>query len=251
MNSAEVSSSILRMGDTCLILGHRMSELLGHAPILEEDLSIANIALELIDQSRGWLTLAGNLEDQGRDEDVLAYQRSEHEFFNATLAEQPNGHFGDTVARQLLFSGWQRAWYAAASQSSTSEIRELAERYLPQAEFHWRWASEWTVRLGDGTNVSHERMQTSITSLWKFTGELFNSDALDQQAATIGLLPAPEALFADWRQAIEDTLQKGGLQVPTEATLRWFGKRGEHGEELGLLLAEMQSLVRAHPGAAW
>jgi len=228
-----------------------MSELMGHAPVLEEDLSIANIALELVDQSRAWLTLAGELEGRGRDEDALAYQRSEHQFFNATLAEQPNGHFGDTVARQLLFSAWQHSWYTSAQQSTNSEIQTLAKRFLPQAEFHRRWASEWTVRLGDGTDLSHQRMQTSINSLWKFTGELFKSDALDQQAASNALLPAPEALLADWRSKVMTTLEHGKLAAPTDTTLRWFGKRGEHSEELGLLLAEMQSLARAHPGAQW
>jgi len=239
------------MGDSCLILGHRMSELMGHAPILEEDLSIANVALELVDQSRAWLTLAGKIEGNGRDEDTLAYQRDEHQFFNVTLTEQSNGHFGDTVARQLLFSGWQKSWYAACAQSTDCEIQTLAEHFLPQAEFHWRWASEWTIRLGDGTDLSQQRMQTSIDSLWKFTGELFSSDALDEQCAAAGLLPAPEELSHDWRTAITKTLQQASLETPPAATLRWFGKRGEHGEELGLLLAEMQSLARAHPGAQW
>jgi len=221
------------------------------SPILEEDLSIANIALELVDQSRAWLTLAGKLEGKDRDEDALAYQRSEHQFYNATLAEQPNGHFGDTVARQLLFSAWQRTWYSAATQSAETDVQQLAERYLPQAEFHWRWASEWTVRLGDGTQLSHQRMQASVDSLWKFTGELFTSDALDKQAASLGLLPEPEKLKTDWHSIISQTLQKASLLEPKDATLRWFGKRGEHGEELGLLLAEMQSLARAHPGVEW
>lgn len=251
MNSADVSNCLLRMGDSCLILGHRMSELMGHAPILEEDLSIANVALELVDQSRAWLTLAGEIEGKGRDEDALAYQRAEHQFFNATLAEQPNGHFGDTVARQLLFSGWQKTWYAAAAQSTDSEIRERAARFLPQAEFHWRWASEWTVRLGDGTDLSHQRMQTSIDSFWKFTGELFTSDSLDESSAAAGLLPAPEDLYKGWHSELAKALKHARLNVPTQETLRWFGKRGEHGEELGLLLAEMQSLARAHPGAQW
>ncbi len=251
VNSTETSSCVLRIGDSCLIVGHRMSELMGHAPILEEDLSIANIALELVDQSRAWLTLAGKLEGKGRDEDALAYERAEHQFFNATLAEQPNGHFGDTVARQLMFSGWQKTWYAAATQSTDKEIGRLAKRFLPQAEFHWLWASEWTVRLGDGTDLSHERMQTSIESLWKFTGELFQSDALDEQSAATGLLPLPEDLYKDWHSTIVETLEQARLNVPGEPTLRWFGKRGEHGEELGLLLAEMQSLARAHPGVQW
>ena len=155
------------------------------------------------------------------------------------------------MARQLLFSGWQKTWYAAASQSTDSDIQKLAERFLPQAEFHWRWACEWTIRLGDGTDLSHQRMQTSIESLWKFTGELFKSDALDENFAAAGLLPAPEYLYNTWHSATAETLQQARLDVPARATLAWFGKRGEHGEELGLLLAEMQSLARAHPGAQW
>lgn len=251
MNNQNLSRYLLRMGDTCLILGHRMSELMGHAPVLEEDLSIANIALDQIDQSRGWLSLAGELEDSGRDEDDLAYLRAEHEFFNVTLAEQPNGHFGDTVARQLLLSGWQRSWYAQAAQSSSAQIKELAERSLPQAQFHWRWAADWAIRLGDGTELSHQRMQNSVNQLWKFTGELFTSDALDTAAATAGLGPAADSLHNEWLEEVTRTLTTATLQVPTTDTLRWHGKRGEHGEELGLLLAEMQSLARAHPGVKW
>lgn len=251
LSAKDSSRCLLRMADTCLILGHRMSELMGHAPILEEDLSIANIALELVDQSREWLTLAGTLETEGRDEDALAYTRAEHEFFNATLAEQKNGHFGDTVIRQLLLSGWHKAWYHAAQGSTNPHVEELAKRFLPQAEFHYRWAADWTVRLGDGTPISHDKIQQSANALWKFTGELFESDDLDVATTKAGWTPAPESLRASWQSAIEETLTTATLVVPECDTLRWHGKRGEHGEELGLLLAEMQSLARAHPGVDW
>ena len=251
MSPQESSEYLLRMGDTCLILGHRMSELMGHAPILEEDLAIANIALELVDQARAWLTLAGSLEEKGRDEDSLAYHRAEHLYRNLTLAEQPNGHFGDTVIRQLLISGWQRAWYSDASKLAKGDVSALAKRFLPQSEFHWRWASDWTLRLGDGTALSHERAQSSLDSLWKFTGELVNADELDEKAATAGYGPAIDALADQWRSAIDDILGEATLTKPSGDTLRWHGKRGAHGEELGLLLAEMQSLPRAHPEVSW
>ena len=251
LSASDSSRCVLRMADTCLILGHRMSELMGHAPILEEDLSIANIALELVDQSREWLTLAGTLEARGRDEDALAYTRAEHEFLSVTLVEQKNGHFGDTVMRQLLLSCWQRAWYQAAQRSANQHVKELATRFLPQAEFHYRWAADWTVRLGDGTPLSHNRIQQSANALWKFTGELFESDELDRVSTNAGWTPAPESLRTPWQSAIEETFAIATLQIPNCDTLRWHGKRGEHGEELGLLLAEMQSLARAHPGAEW
>ncbi len=251
MNATESSRSLLRMGDTCLILGHRMSELMGHAPVLEEDLSVANIALDLVDQARAWLTLAGKLECAGRTEDDLAYWREEHEFFSATLAEQRNGHFGDTVIRQLLLSGWQRAWYEAARSSRHEEVRTLASKFLPQAKFHWRWAADWTVRLGDGTELSHNRVQDSLNRLWKFTGEFFDADPIDEAATKAGFAPAPATLSSPWHEAIAPILKTATLAEPDPGALRWHGKRGEHGEELGLLLAEMQSLARAHPGVEW
>ena len=140
MTNEAYSRYLLRIADTCLILGHRLSELMGHAPVLEEDLAIANIALEQIDQAREWLSHAAKLEGQGRTEDDLAYFRDEHEFFNLSLAEQPNGHFGDTVARQLLLSAWQRRYYEGTLTSTDPVTAELAKRFQPQAEFHWRWA---------------------------------------------------------------------------------------------------------------
>lgn len=251
LNNIEQSRCLLRMGDTCLVLGHRMSELMGHAPVLEEDLSVANIALELVDQARAWLTLAGNLEAAGRNEDDLAYHRDEHEFLNATLSEQPNGHFGDTVIRQLLLSCWQQQWYHQASLSANSQVAALAQQFLPQAEFHLRWAADWTVRLGDGTPLSHERINKSLPTLWRFIGELFESDALDTKSTAENFTPAPEALAREWRTQVLQILNDATLTPPEERTLRWHGKRGEHGEELGLLLAEMQSLARAHPGVEW
>lgn len=251
MNQHDHCNYALRMGDSCLILGQRLCEIMGHAPILEEDLSIANIALEQIDQARAWLTLAGTFDENGRDEDAFAYQRSEHEFFNLTLVEQPNGHFGYTVARQLLFSGWQRAWYAAAQESSNPQVATLARKFLPQAEFHWRWAADWTLRLGDGTELSKQRVQEALDSLWKFTGELHEGDFLDVSAAASGFAPSPESLESAWHESLGDVLRRSTLTKPTTDRLKWHGKRGEHGEELGLVLAEMQSLARAHPGATW
>ena len=251
MSNRDNGLYLLRMGDTCLILGHRMSELMGHAPILEEDLAIANIALELVDQARAWFTLAGTLEGKGRDEDRLAYHRAEHEYLNARLAEQPNGHFGDTVARALLLSAWQRAWYRNASLTASDDVRALAQRFLPQSEFHWRWASAWTSRLGDGTPLSHNRIQSAIDTLWKFTGELVTADETDAKAASTGFGPDTAAVAKEWDSAIDEALSTATLTRPTTDTLRWHGKRGQHGEDLGLLLAEMQSLPRAHPGAQW
>jgi len=251
VNDRDLSRYLLRTGDTCLILGHRMSELMGHAPVLEEDLSIANVALEQIDQAREWLTLAGELEGAGRDEDQLAYHREEHQFFNLTLAEQPNGHFGDTIARQLLLSAWQRSWYEQATSSTFETVAALASRFAPQAEFHWRWAADWTIRLGDGTPLSHQKMQQALNQLWKFTSELFTADELDNAASAAGIAPDPQSLHTEWLDTIHTTLAKATLTVPETGSLRWHGKRGEHGEELGLLLAEMQSLARAHPGASW
>ena len=239
------------MGDTCLILGHRMSELMGHAPVLEEDLSVANIALEQVDQARAWLTLAGELTQPRRSEDELAYLRDQHEFLNLTLAEQPNGHFGDTVVRQLLVSAWQREWYRCAAKGAHQKIGELANRFLPQTEFHWRWARDWLVRLGDGTELSHNRAQASVDQLWRYTGEIFTSDELDAAAVRADIVPEFMDLPAATGSALSAALTDATLEQPATTAIRWHGKRGEHGETLGILLAEMQSLARAHPGAQW
>lgn len=251
MQDNELSRYLLRMGDTCLILGHRMSELMGHAPVLEEDLSIANIALEQVDQARAWLTLAGELAQPQRSEDELAYQREQHEFLNLTLAEQSNGHFGDTVVRQLLVSVWQREWYRCAVNGNSKKVSKLAEQFLPQTEFHWRWACDWLTRLGDGTELSHSRVQQSVNSLWRYTGELFDSDNLDAAAVATGVVADFERLPEATASALTAALHNATLVQPTATPIRWYGKRGEHGETLGLLLAEMQSLARAHPGADW
>jgi len=250
MQDEDLSKYLLRIGDTCLILGHRMSELMGHAPVLEEDLSIANIALEQVDQARAWLTLAGELTEPQHSEDELAYHRDQHEFLNLTLAEQPNGHFGDTVVRQLLLSAWQREWYRCAAKGTHAKISELANKFLPQTEFHWRWARDWLVRLGDGT-LSHHRTQTAVDSLWRYSGELFTSDNLDGVAVSANIVGGLDDLPAKLGSALSAALTEASLLQPTTAPIRWHGKRGEHGEALGILLADMQSLARAHPDAQW
>ncbi|MGE0582823.1 MAG: 1,2-phenylacetyl-CoA epoxidase subunit PaaC [Steroidobacteraceae bacterium] len=244
-------SYVLRLADANLVLAQRLGEWIGHAPALEEDLGLANTALDLLGQARLLLTHAGAIEGRGRDEDALAYLREEGEFLNFGLVEQPNGDFGDTLVRQFLFDAWQVAHYERLVQSADGQLAAIAARGLKEARYHLRFSANWIVRLGDGTAESHRRVQASLERLWPHTAELFDADDIDRGIYAAGVGVDLEAVRGDWDRRVAATLAEATLDRPVDRPWRWYGKRGEHGEHLGRLLAVMQVLQRAHPGARW
>jgi ring-1,2-phenylacetyl-CoA epoxidase subunit PaaC len=242
---------VLRLADTSLILGQRLSEWIGHAPALEEDLGLANIALDLIGQARLLLSYAGELEGRGRGEDELAFLRDASEFLNLTLAEQPNGDFGRTLVRQLLLSAFQLELYEALQMSTDPRLAEIAAKAVKETRYHVRYATSWVVRLGDGTLESRARVQTAIDELWPLTTELFAADGVDEAMALAGVAPLLAHLKSRWSERIDAALREATLTRPADSLFPWHGKRGVHTEHLGYMLAEMQFLQRAYPGAQW
>ena len=242
---------VLRLADTSLVLGQRLGEWVGHAPALEEDLGLANLALDLIGQARLLLSYAGELEGRGRDEDVLAYLRDAPEFLNVTLAEQPNGDFADTIVRQWLIDAWQLEIYSGLSGSADERLAAIAAKALKETSYHYRFSSGWLVRLGDGTEESHARTQRALDSLWRFTEELFAPDEVDGRMVAAGIAPPPIEAAGRWRERVAADLRRATLECPATQPHPWHGKRGVHTEYLGHLLAEMQHLQRTYPGARW
>ena len=242
---------VLRLADTSLVLGQRLGEWVGHAPALEEDLALANIALDLIGQARLLLTYASELEGKGRDEDALAFLRDAPEFCNVSLVEQPNGDFGQTLVRQFLIDAWQLQLYEALSGSSDARLAEIAAKAVKETRYHLRFSSGWLVRLGDGTAESHARAQQAVDALWRFTEELLTPDALDEEMAAAGIGPSLAAIRPRWEERVAAVLQEATLKRPAAARHPWHGKRGVHTEHLGHMLAEMQHLPRTFPGVTW
>jgi ring-1,2-phenylacetyl-CoA epoxidase subunit PaaC len=250
-NAAAHVRYVLRLADTSLLLGQRLSEWVGHAPALEEDLGLANIALDLIGQARLLLSYAGQLEGRGRSEDALAFLRDAAEFLNVTLAEQPNGDFGRTIVRQFLIASYQRELYEALQISSDARLAQIAAKALKEIRYHVRYSASWLVRLGDGTPESHARVQAALDELWPFTAELFAHDEVDAAMQAARIAPEMAALQARWSQQIDEVLAEARLSRPADSVFPWHGRRGVHTEHLGYMLAEMQFLQRAYPGAEW
>ncbi len=242
---------LLRLGDTNLVLGQRLGEWVGHGPALEEDLGLANMALDFIGQARLLLSYAGEVEGRGRDEDALAFLRAPEEFVNVALAEQPNGDFGQTIVRQWLLDCWQLELYEALQTSSDARLAAIAAKALKETRYHERFTGGWLVRLGDGTAESHERVQAPLDALWRFTGELFAADAVDTEMAARGIAPPLAELKPRWSQRIDAGLEAATLRRPADVSYPWQGKLGVHTEHLGHMLAEMQHLPRSFPGARW
>ena len=249
--SAELLRYVLRLGDLSLILGQRLGEWIGHAPALEEDLGLANVALDLIGQARMLLSYAGEIEGLGRDEDQIAFLRQHGEYVNAVLAEQPNGDFGQTIVRQVLIDAFQLELYERLSSSSDERLAAIAAKAVKETRYHLRYSGNWLVRLGDGTEESHARVQSALERLWPYTVELFAEDAVDRAMTERGVAPDLSELHVAWNARIDEILAEATLKRPAERPYTWFGKRGEHSEHLGYLLTEMQYLPRAFPGAKW
>ena len=242
---------LLRLGDNCLVLSQRLSAWCGHGPALEEDLALTNTALDLLGQARLWLSYAGEVECAGRDEDALAYHRDANEFRNLLIVEQPNGHYGDTIARQFLFDVWHQQLLVGLCQSADSRMAEIAQKSVKEVRYHVERSAGLMVALGDGTELSRERMQGAINKLWPYTNEWFESDAVDAQCAKQGLCPAADSLAAHWHSTVAAVLAKATLTMPDYAGHQKGGKRGLHTEHLSHMLAPMQVLQRSHPGAVW
>ncbi|MFI5797059.1 1,2-phenylacetyl-CoA epoxidase subunit PaaC [Streptomyces sp. NPDC051677] len=237
--NTHTNAAALALGDDALVLSHRLGEWMGHAPVLEEEVALANIALDLLGQARILLSMAG-------DEDELAYLREERAFRNLQLVEQPNGDFAHTIARQLYFSTYQHLLYAQLA-TGAGLFAGLAAKAVKEVAYHRDHAEQWTLRLGDGTELSHERMQRACDALWRFTGEMFRPvHGLDLDGTDLG---------SAWLESVKDVLGRAGLTVPegprTGAWSAGAGREGLHTESFGRMLAEMQHLHRSHPGASW
>jgi phenylacetate-CoA oxygenase, PaaI subunit len=244
-------SYALCIGDTSLILAQRLGEWVGHAPALEEDLALANIGLDLLGQARYLLTYAAELEGRGRSEDDLAFLRDPQDFLNLSLVEQPNGDFGQTIVRQFVIDAWQLELFERLQHSSDPKLAELAAKALKETRYHFRFSSGWLVRLGDGTEESHRRVQTALDALWRFTHEMFVVSPAEQDAVARGIAPDPASLAAAWSSRVDEVLKQATLKKPPDVPYAWHGKRGQHGEHLSRLLAEMQVMQRTYPGAKW
>jgi ring-1,2-phenylacetyl-CoA epoxidase subunit PaaC len=240
-------AALLARADDALILGHRLSEWTGRAPLLEEELALANIALDLIGQARALYTEAGTL--TGQSEDDIAYLRDAPDWRNALIMELPNGDFAFTMARLFMVAAFAEQYWRAAARSAHVGLAAIAAKAVKETDYHHRHATEWLVRLGDGTAESHRRAQDAIDALWPYTGELFTPDAPGLIAA--GVVPDPAALRAAWDAAVDATLARATLTRPADGWMQSGGRTGRHTEHLGHLLAELQFLQRAYPGATW
>jgi ring-1,2-phenylacetyl-CoA epoxidase subunit PaaC len=243
---------LLRQGDNALILSQQLCQLCGKGPALEEDMALSNVALDLLGQTRMWLTYAGELEGKGRDEDRLAFHRDAHDYRNCQLVEQPNGSYAEVMVRQFLFDTWHYFLMDGLTRSRDARIAEIAQKSIKEVTYHLRRSGDLVVRLGDGTDVSHARMQAALDELWMYSGEMFIYDAVDNAMVEQGVAPASEALRKMCLDHMAEVFAEATLTMPSpEAYMQRGGKQGRHTERLGYILAEMQFLQRAYPGAQW
>lgn len=242
---------VLRLGDNALINGQRLSEWCGHGPFLEEDIGVANTALDLIGRARLLLSYAGELEGKGRGEDDLAYRRDERTWRNCLIVELPNRDFAFTTARQFLVDVFDLCLYDALRGSTDARLAAVAAKAYKECIYHLRHTSEWILRFGDGTGESHERTQQALDEVWSFTGELFDADEVDQHMVEADVGPDPAALQARWDEKVRAVLTQATLSQPGQGLRTLSGRRGVHSEHMGFLLAEMQFVQRAYPDLQW
>lgn len=242
---------LLRLGDDSLIIGHRLSEWCGHGPILEEDIAMTNIALDFVGQTTTILELAGEVEGKGRSNDDLAFLRFDREYRNLLLVEQPNTDFGFTMMRQFLFDAYRKPLFERLTKSSNTQLAAIAEKSLKETKYHLRHSSEWVIRLGDGTEESHERIQESLNTLWRYTAELFYADEVDAELTANGVLPSMDGLEAEWKKTVDEVFAEATLEIPQNPWKFEGGRKGMHSEHLGYILSELQYMQRAYPGMEW
>lgn len=237
---------IIHLADNALILGQRNSEWCGHGPILEQDIAITNISLDLVGQARNFYQYATLLKADGSTEDSLAYLRTEREFKNCLLVEQPNGDWAQTILRQFLFSNFQYQLYQQLQTNEDKQLAAIAEKSLKEVTYHLRWSSEWVIRLGDGTEESHHRMLRAIDELWKYTGELFVPEDYEKESGI-----DVNALREPWLEKVKEIFNEAALPYPEKTFMQQGGKQGRHTEYMGYILTELQYLQRAYPGSEW
>lgn len=272
MSSSAIIEYTLHLADNALVLGHRNSEWTGHGPILEQDIALSNIALDLIGQARNLYQSAAEAintaggrgrtvsgeertttggEHSMTTEDDLAYLRDSWDFKNCLLVEQPNGDWGMTMLRQFFFSAYQYYFYSELRHSRDNTLAAIAEKSFKEVTYHLRWSGEWVVRLGDGTDESHSRMEKAMDHLWQYTGELFEPAPFEQELATEKIAVDLSVIRPKWDQRVKEVLSSAQLTYPSGGWMQTGGKQGKHTEHLGYLLAEMQFLQRAYPGCEW
>ena len=243
---------VLHLADTNLVLAQRLCEWCGHGPVLEQDIAMSNIGLDLLGQTRSLYQYAAELQGEGRTEDDLAFLRNERQFSNLLLAEQLNGDFGCTVVRQFFYEAYHYYLLQQLEQGKDQQLAAIAEKSLKEVTYHLKWTAEWVIRLGDGTEESHRRVQQAVNDLWMFTGEMFIPTAEEQQLAEAGMIPDLATLKAPWLAKVSEILALATLSMPdSNAWMQQGGKKGVHTEHLGYLLAEMQSMQRQYPGMTW
>lgn len=242
---------LVRLGDDSLILGHRLSELCGHGPILEEDIATTNISLDLIGQATNILKYAGEVEGKGRDEDALAFLRYAREYKNVLLVEQPNGDFGMTIVRQFLFDAYRKLLFEGLVSSSDENLAAISEKALKETKYHLRHSAEWVIRLGDGTEESHRRVQESLDTLWRYSSELFYTDEVETELEAKGVIPSLAEIEVKWRKYVAEILSEATLKIPDNNWKMQGGRKGLHSEHLGYILTELQYMQRAYPGMKW
>lgn len=250
-SQANLFSYLLRLADDRLVLGHRLSEWCGHGPILEEDIALANIALDLIGQATLFLKLAGETEGKGRSEDDLAYFREAVDYRNVHLVELPKGDYAFTILRQFFFDVFSYHLLEQLQKSSNAGIAGIAAKGFKEVRYHVRHSSEWVLRLGDGTEESHDRAQKAVNDLWRFTAEFFQADDVDRHMAASGIGADLDTIKQKWEGVVTGVLSRATLTIPDEAPAMTGGRNGRHTESLGHMLSEMQIVARSHPGAAW
>ncbi|OED37355.1 phenylacetate-CoA oxygenase subunit PaaI [Chromatiales bacterium (ex Bugula neritina AB1)] len=243
--------TVVQLADDHLILGHRLSQWCGHAPMLEEDLSMPNMALDLVGQARNLYSYAAELEGEDRSEDDLAYLRTDREYRNCLLVERPNTDFAYTMVRQLYFTAFMRPFWQGVLTGSDTTLAGIAGKAIKETGYHLRHSGEWVVRLGDGTEESSRRMKDAVSTLHPYTDELFSVDAGRQQCIEQGIVPGPEQLRAAWCSTIKSVFSQALLEVPEVEYPLCGGRDGRHTEDFGYLLADLQYLQRTYPGAQW
>jgi ring-1,2-phenylacetyl-CoA epoxidase subunit PaaC len=246
---------LLRLADSDLILAQRLGEWVGHGPVLEEDIALTNVGLDLLGQARLWFAYAGEVEARfagaGRSEDALAFSREGGEFRNLLLVEQPNGNYADTMARQFYFDVWHQLLLVKLVHSRDARIAEIAAKAEKEVVYHAERSADWIIRLGDGTDESHARIQAAIDNLWMYTGEMFDPDETDMALAEEGIGCDIRTLAPAWREAVGNVLDEATLTLPGATWMQRGGKNGIHTEHLGHMLATMQWMQRTYPGAQW
>ncbi len=242
---------LLRLADSSLIIGHRLSEWCGHGPVLEEDIALTNISLDFVGRANSLYEYAGKVEGKGRTEDDLAYLRTEREFFNNLLVEQPNGDYAQTILRQYLTDVFEIHFYEALAKSKDETLAGIAAKSLKEIQYHLRHSSSWMLRLGDGTDESNNRLQYALNEIYRFTGSLFEMDENDTVLIASGIAPDLSTIQQQWQKDVDAMLEKAMLKKPEKVWMQKGNLQGRHTEHLGYILAEMQSVHRAYPGVKW